>query len=161
MIPEYYGSYSLDIPVGTSTKRHVRLILIQSIRGWSMRDICPRTVPQQVRQDIIKSLIEFDTLAYTRDIIIADKHTRNIMLTKTGDERMYITVFINFGDVRFGRTGYYSHMPEIEEIFLPGTYVSPLLRWHQACLCASDFEVGWIGPGSHGLKRNSGTQLRR
>lgn len=91
-----------------------------------MRDICPRTVPQQVRQNIVRSLVELDTLAYTRDTVIADKHPKNIMLTKTDDERMYTTVFIDFGAARFGRTSYYAHLPEIEGKFLPGTYVSPL-----------------------------------
>lgn len=68
IIPRYYGSFSIDISVDSSTMRSVRLILIELIPGLSMRDLDPSEFSREERQIIMKSLVDFETLLYTRDI---------------------------------------------------------------------------------------------
>lgn len=105
LIPKYYGSYSLDapipIPIDLSTKRCARLTLMELIPGSSMRNIDPRGLSQQARQQIMKSLIEIYTLAYSREIILVDTHPRNVMLTSSASGHAP-AVFIDFGDALFG-----------------------------------------------------------
>lgn len=56
-IPDYYGSYSLDISTGTPLHmRTVRLILIEFIPGLSMQKIDPGTFTQVTRQRMMKSI---------------------------------------------------------------------------------------------------------
>lgn len=134
MIPKYYGSFSLDIPVGSSTTRCVRLILIEFIPGLSMRDADPKSFSQRARQQIMKAMVDFDTLLYSRDIIYSDLHPRNVMLTNTArsDEQRPV-IFIDFGDARFHVTKFH------------GTYISPLLRWHEAHRLISTFDFdSWV-----------------
>lgn len=133
-IPKYYGSYVLEIPTqGASTPRCVRFILMELIPGASMRDTDPNILSRRDRQRIMKRLVDFDTILYTRDIVYADKHPRNVILTTAWPrgEKYRRVVFIEFGSVRFRRSGYYPPRPEHEAQLFPGTYISPLLRWHE------------------------------
>lgn len=109
-IPRYYGSYSLDIPLEPSAKRSVRLILIEAIPGSSMLNSDPHALSQQARQNITKSIIEFNSSVYAKGIILGDLHQRNVMLTATTR-----VVVIDFGDVRFGWLGFYSDIPEVSQ----------------------------------------------
>ena len=140
MIPDYYGSYSLDIPISSSTTRRVRLILIELIPGSSMREIDPHGLPQQARQKIMKSLIKFETLVFSRDISLIDVSPRNIMLQLINSADNPHAVFIDFGDVHFGWTKYW---PEQILGSLPTTNISPLLRWHEAHSRNDEFD-GWV-----------------
>lgn len=81
-IPRYYGSYSLDIHLSEpmEDKRSVRLILIELIPESSMLKAAPCDFPQEAHQRIMKSLVEFDTLVYARDMFLGDFHPRNIIL---------------------------------------------------------------------------------
>lgn len=93
-IPKYYGSYSLDIPVDTDNKRCVHLILIELISGSSMQNLDPGEMPQRVRQNILKSVIEFGTIAFSRKIASGDLHPRNIMLTSSARSAVFIILEI-------------------------------------------------------------------
>lgn len=133
-IPEYYGSFSLQFAVqGTSTKRCVRLILIGFIPGHSMREMEPKSLSQYDRQGIMKRLIDFDTMLYSRNIVYVDKHPRIIILTtpELRQPKHRRIVFIDFGCVRFRRNCAYPPDAEIESKMFAGTCVSPLLRWHK------------------------------
>lgn len=85
IIPQYYGSYSLDIPLEEmEDKRNVRLILIKYILGMSIQKAIPDGISQELRQSITKSFVEFDTLVYARNILLRDLQPRNIMVTESG-----------------------------------------------------------------------------
>jgi hypothetical protein len=144
LIPRYYGSFTLDITVRPSTTRSVRLILIEFILGSSMLDTDPANVPQWKRQQIMKTVVDFESLLFARDIIHIDLHPRNIILVNAveSDQQKPLVVFIDFADVQFGRTSYYPNVATEEEFF-PGTYISPLLRWHSAHKLTWEFE-DWI-----------------
>ena len=91
-IPQYYGSYSLDIPLETmENKRSVRLILIQYIPGISMQKAISGQFSLEFRQNIMKSLVESDTLVYAKNILLRDLHPRNVIMTESGH-----IVFIDF-----------------------------------------------------------------
>ena len=132
VIPKYYGSFTLDIPVRPSTTRCVRLILIEFILGLPMQDASPERFSQLARQQIIKAVVDFETMLYAQDIVHRDLHPRNIMLTNTDTHKERRAVFIDFGHVRFGRISHYPNYPVAESAFFPKTYISPLLRWHGA-----------------------------
>lgn len=141
-IPQYYGSYSLDIPVKSSTtitptKRSVRLILIEQIFGTCMRDLNPDEISPSTRQHIMKLLIEYDTLIFSKKLILGDLHPRNIMLTNDS------IILVDFGDTLFPSTDTFA-----EDSFeiLPTTSISPILRWHKVNTSTRrnyDFD-GWI-----------------
>ncbi|KAF7620295.1 hypothetical protein F9C07_7148 [Aspergillus flavus] len=141
MIPEYYGSFSLKVPVDASNTREVRLILIEYIPGRSMWDISPKEVPQRDRQNIMKAIIQFETLAYTRDILLPDLKPRNVVVANTSAHEK--AVCIDFGDAQFGR-GSIFNSPVIDAYLLPGTYISPLLRWHAVFRTRMLDFAGWI-----------------
>lgn len=128
MIPRYYGSYSLDIPVelpgGIPGKRSVRLILIECISGSCMRDLDPGAMPQSARQNIMKSIIGFETLVFHRHALLRDLHPRNIILAETGG-----IVFVDFGDTWFPSTNKFTAN---KFRYLGNRWASPILRWHEA-----------------------------
>lgn len=140
LIPQYYGSFSLEIPTGRQKPRYVRLILIEFIPGSSMLDIDPSNLSQSHRQHIMKSIIDFTTLLYTRDMVHQDLFRRNILVINAGSDEQKV-IFIDFGDMRLSRTAYAE--PELESEYFPGTYVSPLLKWHEAHGRTSEFR-DWI-----------------
>lgn len=51
-------------------------------------------MPQRVRQNILKSVIEFGTIAFSRKIASGDLHPRNIMLTSSARSAVFIILEI-------------------------------------------------------------------
>lgn len=97
----------------------------------------------------MKAVVDIETSIYTKDIIHADLYPRNIMLpdvtitTIAADEQQQRSVvFVDFGDARFGRA-FYSNRPSVSMARFLGTYISPLLRWHEPHARTSKFE-DWI-----------------
>lgn len=137
-IPHYYGSYSVDIPLGpksTENKRSVRLILVEWISGSSMQQIDPASArySEKACQNIMKSIVEFETLVYSRDIFLRDLHPRNVMFADRG------LVFIDFADADIGMGAV--HAKNDYKLFKSNItpYVSPLVRWHESRRQHSDF----------------------
>lgn len=101
-IPHYYGSYSLDLPLEvTENKRQVRLTLKEFILGPSMQSLDPKNIPQEIRKNLMKSLIEFDTLLYSKNIDLTDVHPRNIIVLSGR------AVFVDFADAYIGMGALY------------------------------------------------------
>ncbi|KAJ5730025.1 uncharacterized protein N7483_004533 [Penicillium malachiteum] len=133
-IPRYYGSYTFDIPVdtsGTLNVRSVRLILTEYIRGTDMAEASPYFVkassPKYVletRQQIMKKVVEFESVAFTRNILLKDLSPRNVILP---DDDPASPIFIDFGDALLKRLPDDPICAKMD--FLPGQYISPLLRW--------------------------------
>jgi serine/threonine protein kinase len=148
VIPNYFGSYTLQWPIDGTTTRIVRLILIELVSGTSMQQLSPVKFSQRDRQVILKAVIDAETSLYTCNVWHGDIHPRNILLRNTAKARK-ITI-IDFGKAVLGRTPY----PEEEQRYLPGVPISPLLRWNKARL--GDFGMssmpGLIGTGNLGLR---------
>lgn len=83
LIPKFCGSYSLDIDVYGSEKRTVRLILIEYIPALSMQQLNPCKFSQCTRKHIMKSVIDFESPVYERDILLTDLSARNIIMLKS------------------------------------------------------------------------------
>ncbi|PYH87707.1 hypothetical protein BO71DRAFT_470648 [Aspergillus ellipticus CBS 707.79] len=115
LIPRFHGSYSLEIPVEESAKRSVRMILMEYIPGLSMQQTTPQTFTQQTRQQLMKSIIDFESDVYKRDILLTDLCPRNVMLVDQSGEQKLIRYNSGTSNV---------------DMFL-GQYISPLLRWKE------------------------------
>ncbi|CAN6673332.1 hypothetical protein TRVA0_048S00694 [Trichomonascus vanleenenianus] len=93
-VPKFYGSFSLDVHIPESflmgidnrdlKTRQVRLILTEYIPGSSMYRANPKNYSQQARQQVIKSLIDFDSEAFQRNVILRDLWPRNVIIPETG-----------------------------------------------------------------------------
>ncbi|EGC44977.1 conserved hypothetical protein [Histoplasma capsulatum var. duboisii H88] len=128
IIPRYYGSFTLELPIpNKSCSRSIRLILIEKVPGISMQCLNPTNYPQSERQNILKAIIDAESLLYTHDILHKDMHPRNVLVLDSADRRV---VLIDFGYCGIGRTPSNSS-PEWKAKHLPGVPISPLLRWAQ------------------------------
>ncbi|RAK87304.1 hypothetical protein BO79DRAFT_229668 [Aspergillus costaricaensis CBS 115574] len=128
LIPRFYGSYSTDIncqDIGDDAEtnemcsRTVRLILNEHVPGRSMLQAGPSNFPQRDRQQIMKSVIEFESEVYRRDILLTDLSPRNVMMVPPGSRRQ-----CNL------------------EFFL-GQYISPILRWKKGMKLEFDDWIDW------------------
>jgi hypothetical protein len=151
IIPAYYGSYSLDLPVDDTKTRTVRLILMERIHGSPMRDVDPRHFSQAERKQIMRMVIDGESAIYARDIRLVDLHPRNVLVVVEGESsnserckngRVSRVVHIDFEAIWLSRWWCWED-PVEEQKHLPGTYISPLLRWHEAWKRHAEFR-GWI-----------------
>ncbi|KLJ06185.1 hypothetical protein EMPG_10389 [Blastomyces silverae] len=146
VIPAYYGSYSLELPVDESSSetRTVRLILIEYIPGSSMQELRPQDFSQLERKQIMKHVIDAESDIYTRDVRLRDLHPRNVMVVqdpKSKENKIRRIVLIDFGMNILSRD--YFGEPEEEQKYLPGIYISPLLRWHKVWRMVDRFSE-WV-----------------
>lgn len=148
VIPAYYGSYSLELPVSDSasskTTRSVRLILMELIHGPTMRDLNPEDFSQEERKRIMKLVIDGESTIYTRNIVLVDLHPRNVLVEQAFESpqsRISRVVHIDFEANRLSR--YWADDPEEEQRMLPWTYISPLLRWHKVWRKTNPF-ADWV-----------------
>ncbi|CAN6618909.1 hypothetical protein TRVA0_007S02454 [Trichomonascus vanleenenianus] len=125
LIPQFYGSSSLDVPVDGSQTRTVRLILIEHIPGLTMDDCNPEDFPQEARQLIIKTVVDFESTVYERDIFLIDQSPRSVIIAEPPQKELL--VFVSFGHAVFGRVS--DDVAYLRPEFFPGQYISPLLRW--------------------------------
>ncbi|KAE8309785.1 hypothetical protein BDV41DRAFT_567101 [Aspergillus transmontanensis] len=100
-IAEFYGSFSVSIPVDESHTRTVRLILLEYISGKPMLAADPEDYNQLSRQVLLKSAIDFETGL----------------------------VFLDFGGALFGRIRDDAVAVAYRVNLSLETYISPLLRW--------------------------------
>lgn len=101
----------------------------------------PETFRQQTRKQILKSIVDFESLVYERDILLMDLWPRNTMLPKPNGDAEQSIVFIDFEGVIFGRIrdDLLKYRPRL---FL-GQYISPLLRWKDSKADKFDEWVDW------------------
>ncbi|KAJ5908656.1 hypothetical protein N7495_001338 [Penicillium taxi] len=122
-IPRFYGSFSLDIPFFDKI-RTVRLILIEYIPGTSMDQANAADFSQHTRQQMIKSIINFESDVFGfKDIKLLDLHRRNILIMKDTQHNL---VFIDFADCLFNRRPDEPRFARLNTFL--GQYISPLLR---------------------------------
>ncbi|KAL1855952.1 hypothetical protein Plec18170_003819 [Paecilomyces lecythidis] len=132
LIPKFYGSYTLDIPVEGLGHREVRLILIEYIPSKSMQQLHPKDFSQSARKQIMKGIVDFETMVYYRDIGLTDQHPRNVLIVQNGNletdpDSQRKLIFIDFAGALLGRTRDDPMAKKINMFY--GQYISPLLRW--------------------------------
>lgn len=147
IVPIFYGSYSLEIPVDrpSATTRSVRLILMERINGPSMRELKPEDFTQLEQQRIMKLVIDGEAAIHTRDIMLSDLHPRNVLVDKGEGSQRNIgrVVHVDFGGNMMSRFWWVGYGPEKEKARLPGVFISPLIRWHPEFGMPSSFHE-WI-----------------
>ena len=125
-IPRYYGSYSLNLSVGSERMRVVRMILVEHIQGIVMSQAEPREFSQLIRKGIMKSTVDLEGRIFKKNILLADLEPRNVMIVSPESDHPHV-FFIDFGDALFNRTRD-DHLALQLNNFLD-IYISPLLRW--------------------------------
>ncbi|PGH19008.1 hypothetical protein AJ79_00042 [Helicocarpus griseus UAMH5409] len=113
--------------------RTVRLTLIEHIAGSSMFNLQPKDFSQMERKQIIKQIIDGETAAYTRNLRLRDLYTRNVVMEPnpdSKDNRIRRVVLLDFGHVTLSRD-WDEDFEKEKKKDLPGTYITPLLRWHE------------------------------
>lgn len=88
----------------------------------------PAHFSQQTRQQIMKNVVELESLVYFSDIYLRDCHPRNIILRAPEEDPTRI-VFIDFGHALFNRRPDDALAQGLNSFL--GQYVSPLLRWSE------------------------------
>ncbi|OJD28457.1 hypothetical protein ACJ73_00144 [Blastomyces percursus] len=128
VIPRYYGSFTLELPIPNKRiSRSIRLILIEKVPGISMQHLNPTNYTQSDRQNILKAIIDAESMLYAHDILHRDIQPRNVLVLDSALRRV---VLIDFGYCGIGRTP--SNSPaEWKAKHLTGVPISPLLRWDQ------------------------------
>ena len=107
-----------------------------------MLETDPNQVPQSDRRQIMKSVIDFETEVYRRDILLMDLYPRNIMMAPfhhPHPERNL--VFLDFGNAIFNRRLDEPQLADME-LFL-GQYISPLVRWGKPRILGFEEWVDW------------------
>lgn len=99
-VPRFYGSFAPDIPVDPSRMPTVRLILVEYIPGISMQQTNPEEFSQLTLQQLMKSVVDFETLVYhTRDILLTKLSPRNTMMVDVEGGRHLF--FLDFASAFF------------------------------------------------------------
>lgn len=143
-IPRYYGSYSLSIPLPqknfseATPSREVRLILIELVKGITMSEFSePKYLPQQVRKNILRALIDLESQIYQRGINIGTLKSRNVILKEPIDGITKSKVVIVDFERAFNRRDVKRPVTDtsLENCTIPRPrrfacpYISPILRW--------------------------------
>lgn len=154
--------------------RHVRLILIEYIPGRSMGSLDPRSLDVTQRQTILGAIINAETAAFTENILLHDLAPRNTIVrfqqppnsaaggeskrrtrASTTDQaagdgsqqqlRFDAVVLVDFDVADLGRQSpnLLRHFGEAR--YMPGVYISPLLRWaeYPGMSAFEDWTEGW------------------
>ncbi|PWY88292.1 hypothetical protein BO70DRAFT_420007 [Aspergillus heteromorphus CBS 117.55] len=127
VIPKFFGSFTLKIAVGDRF-RLIRLILIEKINGISMDRLNPESFTTEQRQTILKEIVDAESLLYERDVWHEDLYPRNVIIECSGKAVVRVTV-VDLGKSVIGRSRNPLDRDE-EQRYLPGVFISPLLRWN-------------------------------
>lgn len=143
VVPEFYGSYTCDLPVVSSSESHsarsVRLILIERVLGTCMRDLEPSRMHtlQHQRANIMAKIVDAESLVFACGVIHGDMHPRNIIICGHDfeDARLRV-VLIDFGSSRLDNRNL---------VGSSGLPISPLLRWDARRHRHESFRaLGWV-----------------
>jgi len=156
IVPEYYGSFTLELPIPASTPefspletRHVHLILMELVPGDSMRDTdhIRSQFPQAVRKAIMEAVVDGESALYACGITQLDLHPRNFILCHDEETDEIRVVLIDFERTEATPPeDCVALSAECAEGPKSKAYpVSPLLRWDARQDLHEDFEdYGWI-----------------
>lgn len=141
-IPKYYGSWVIDVSVDDlqdTPPRQVPLILMECINGICMRNIDPKALTEEERNNIMIHAPEAETQVYHHGVYHRDFHPRNIILSppQASSSINFRVVLIDFNVAQVERLA--GRIPSKSQ---RSKMLSPAYRqWGQL----NDFVVpGWI-----------------
>lgn len=79
-IPEYYSSWVIDVRQGTSL-RQVPIILMEFIDGICMKNLDPKLLSKDERNNIMTRALEAETEVFHHGVRHKDLHPRNIVIS--------------------------------------------------------------------------------
>ena len=136
----------MDIPLASGAFQTVCLILLEYVPGVPMSLLQPADFHQAIHKSLMKAIVDTESQLYKRDVCFMDLHPRNILiqgLVGHTTPNPQIT-FVGFATAKIGRS-WAPDDPTIEASFLPGTYITPILRWSDQNLHPfTSYFVGWI-----------------
>lgn len=118
----------------------MRLILLEHIKGMSMLDMEPKMFLQHTQEQMLKSLIDFESLLFSRNIQLEDMSPRNTIIAQDPGVNPFTSpdpfsgldtkriVFVDFAGTDFICARKYMS-PERKKCL--GKYYSHLLRYNQ------------------------------
>ena len=140
IIPDYYGSWTCDIATNTNSgpvMRPVRLVFMELINGFCMRDFDPKNLTEEERSNIMVKAIEVETtMIFRGGVKHRDFTPRNILFSgiDLASPKLRV-VAIDFNISVVIRLTEWRRMKGT----LP---VSPIERWSGALIDFAAF--GWI-----------------
>ncbi|CAN6666798.1 hypothetical protein TRVA0_038S01002 [Trichomonascus vanleenenianus] len=129
LIPKFYGSFSVDVPIPLLSKtREVRLILLEYIPGLTMKQFCTSKIPQEVRKQVMKKVIDIESSVYKRDVLLREVWPENVIIRETEFPREIHLVFVGFDRAHERRR--LKRFKDPRDMYL-GEYITPLIRWEK------------------------------
>lgn len=106
-----------------------------------MDKLDPASFSQRERQNIIKTIIDMETLLHRYGISHNDTYSRNVLIdnNKHSTRKFYL---IDFGHATVKKS-HFSDGHKLNEEYPIGTQISPVLRLHEACDPAEMFK-NWV-----------------
>jgi len=92
IMPRYYGSWTLDIPVTLDAQTHlreVRMIILEHVPGTLMHGVDPATITYEERENIMIKLIEADIELRFAGVRHGDLEPRNVILSLPDSSTTY------------------------------------------------------------------------
>lgn len=165
-IPRCYGSFTFDLPVDPAylskkienPTRSVRLLLLEYMYRRPMDGFTnpKEQFSQADRKQIVKEIIEFDTIMFARDVKNRDLRPRNVILDYTTEiikaerskKRYHLksVAVIDFGHIKLREKD--------SKIISDITYHHCFGSMSLIPAKSTTLKIGLTGTGSHGLKRN-------
>ncbi|OTA64524.1 hypothetical protein K449DRAFT_392600 [Hypoxylon sp. EC38] len=104
VVPRYYGSYSVTVPLfdDATETRDVRAIFYEYVHGICLQDIAVRDYTQQQRQAIMRAIIRADSQMWQLDVNNLDLHPRNIILVSANEGEEAVIRIIDFDHCQCG-----------------------------------------------------------
>lgn len=125
--------------------------------NWYQAFRCKTPIPLDSHRKVANALWIADWIwhiAYSGNILLRDKHPRNIILPtsrdsgqKSTDVKHSRTIYLDFANADIGYSAFYVQSPKSKSFELPSdNYVSLILRWHKAnCRTKKVRELDWLG----------------
>ena len=113
VVPHFYGSYTVDIPLpdDPTQSRPVRAILYEYIPGITLQSIDPQDYSQAQRQAIMAPILDAHSKLWQMDVDHADLHPRNVIILSVNEGEIADVCLIDFGQAVCGRRVKVGHVP--------------------------------------------------
>ncbi|PYH48603.1 uncharacterized protein BP01DRAFT_261836, partial [Aspergillus saccharolyticus JOP 1030-1] len=133
-IPQYYGSYEMDIEHPGIGTRQVRLILMEYIEGVSLELRDPADFDVITQKRVMELIVKAESQFYAVDLRYEDLCMRNVIvhgLVGFDPNCQPRITFIDFSNAIISRTDSRKKGWTKACFLLPGVYISPILRWYR------------------------------
>lgn len=127
VIPHFYGSYTVDIPLpdDPAQSRPVRAILYEYIQGCTLEDMNPHDYSQTQRQAIMAAVLDAHSKLWQLDVAHVDLHPRNVIVVSINESKKADIRLIDFGEAVCGHRVKMGHVPTLE----PESRTKIIERW--------------------------------